>query len=73
MVMILRVLDAMKKADTIARIKSARQRVRNEIQDLTERLRITQENIKRLRQRTVDTNSVINVITPDGIKRELVD
>jgi hypothetical protein len=73
MVMIFLGLDALKKADTIARIKSARQRVRTEIQDLTERLRITQENIKRLRQRTTDTNSVMNALAPDGIKRELID
>jgi predicted nucleic acid-binding Zn-ribbon protein len=46
----------MKKADTIKRIKNARQRIRNEIQDLNERLRITQENIKRVRQRSIDNN-----------------
>ncbi|UJR15251.1 hypothetical protein I4U23_002206 [Adineta vaga] len=45
---------ALKKAETLARIKTARQRVRNEIQDLTERLRITQENIKRIRKGSVD-------------------
>ena len=71
--MLLIVADAVKKADTKARIKSARQRVQSEIQDLTERLRITQENIKRLRQRTIDTNPLINTITPDVIKRELID
>jgi len=41
------------------RIKNARQRVRNEIEDLTERLRITQENIKRIRQR-YPSNSLTN-------------
>jgi len=49
-------LDAMKKIETLTRIKNARQRVRNEIDDLTERLRITQENIKRIRQRSIDNN-----------------
>jgi len=49
-------LDAMKKIETLTRIKNARQRVRNEIEDLTERLRITQENIKRIRQRSIDNN-----------------
>jgi hypothetical protein len=48
--------DAVKKAETLNRIKTARQRVRNEIQDLTERLRVTQENIKRTRQRSIDHN-----------------
>jgi hypothetical protein len=48
------IVDATKKSDTIRRIKRTRQRVRNEIQDLTERLRITQENIKRVRQRSID-------------------
>ncbi|CAF1677913.1 unnamed protein product, partial [Didymodactylos carnosus] len=42
---------AEKKSETLQRLKSARQRVRNEIQELSERLRITQENIKRVRQR----------------------
>ncbi len=49
-------LDAIKKAETLTRIQNARQRVRNEIQDLTERLRITQENIKRLRKRSSDNH-----------------
>jgi hypothetical protein len=49
-------LDATKKIETLTRIKNARQRVRNEIEDLTERLRITQENIKRIRQRSIDNN-----------------
>ncbi len=49
-------LDAMKKTETLTRIQNARQRVRNEIQDLTERLRITQENIKRLRKRSSDNH-----------------
>jgi len=65
-------LDSEKKADTIANIKSARQRVRSEIQDLTERLRVTQENIKRVRQRSVETN-ISSVSTHDHIKREIVD
>jgi YEATS domain-containing protein 4 len=67
---------AIKKSDTIKRIKNARQRVRNEIQDLTERLRVTQENIKRVRQRSIDTNSSIgtfNTSTYENIKREIVD
>jgi len=70
------ILDAIKKSDTITRIKNARQRVRNEIQDLTERLRITQENIKRVRQRTIDANpsmGTFNTITHENIKREIVD
>ncbi len=69
-------LDAIKKADTITRIKNSRQRVRNEIQDLTERLRITQENIKRVRQRIMDTNPSIgtfNTLTHENIKREVID
>jgi predicted nucleic acid-binding Zn-ribbon protein len=49
-------LDTMKKTETLTRIKNARQRVRNEIEDLSERLRITQENIKRIRQRSIDNN-----------------
>jgi len=49
-------LDAMKKIETLTCIKNARQRVRNEIDDLNERLRITQENIKRIRQRSIDNN-----------------
>jgi hypothetical protein len=49
-------LDAMKKIETLTCIKNARQRVRNEIDDLSERLRITQENIKRIRQRSIDNN-----------------
>ncbi|CAF3749845.1 unnamed protein product [Rotaria sp. Silwood1] len=67
---------AAKKFDTITRIKNARQRVRNEIQDLTERLRITQENIKRVRQKSIDNNSsmgTFNISTHDNIKREIVD
>ncbi|CAF3652927.1 unnamed protein product [Adineta steineri] len=67
---------ALKKADTIARIKTARQRVRSEIQDLTERLRITQENIKRIRQRSADHGSstnLLNTSTHENIKREIVD
>jgi hypothetical protein len=64
----------MKKAETKTRIKTARQRVRSEIQDLTERLRITQENIKRLRQRTLDSNSMMsNTLNHDTIKREIID
>jgi len=63
---------AIKKSDTITRIKNARQRVRNEIQDLTERLRITQENIKRVRQRSMDTNSSMGTFN-ENIKREIVD
>ena len=47
-------VDALQKSETLAKIRTARQRVRNEIQELTERLRITQENIKRIRQRSVD-------------------
>jgi hypothetical protein len=47
--------------------------VRNEIQDLTERLRITQENIKRVRQRSIDINPSIHTLTHENIKRELVD
>ncbi|CAF0903376.1 unnamed protein product [Adineta steineri] len=47
---------AMKQMETIARIRNARQRVRNEIQDLRERFRITQENIKRIRKRSIDNN-----------------
>ena len=69
-------LDATKKIDTIARIKDARQRVRNEIQDLTERLRITQENIKRLRQRLLDNNSSLGTSSTTAheyVKREIVD
>ncbi len=50
------ILDAMKKTETLTHIKNARQRVRNEIQDLTERIRITQENIKRLQKRSIDNN-----------------
>jgi predicted nucleic acid-binding Zn-ribbon protein len=70
------ILDTAKKADTIARIKNARQRVRNEIQDLTDRLRITQENIKRARQRILENNPSIgtfNTLTHENIKREMVD
>lgn len=67
-------LDATKKADTIARIKQARQRVRSEIQDLTERLRITQENIKRARQRSMDSSmNSLYTSAHENIKRELVD
>lgn len=51
----------------------ARQRVRGEIQELTERLRVTQENIKRIRQRTSEPSSAMNILSQDGIKRELVD
>ncbi len=53
----------MKKADTLMRIKNARKRVRSEIEDLSERLRITQENIKRIRQRSIDNNHSSNTIT----------
>jgi hypothetical protein len=58
------VLDATKKAETLLRIQNARQRVRNEIQDLTERLRITQENIKRLRKRSTDNHFSTETFTP---------
>ncbi|CAM4741090.1 unnamed protein product [Rotaria magnacalcarata] len=67
---------AIKKHDTIDRVKKARQRVRSEIQDLTERLRITQENIKRVRQRTMDNSSPMGTFSlsiHDNIKREIVD
>ena len=47
-------LDALQKSEALAKIKTARQRVRNEIQELTERLRVTQENIKRIRQRSIE-------------------
>ena len=63
--------DARKKAETIVRIKKGRQRVRTEILDLTERLRVTQENIKRLRQRTVDTTYSPGVFT--AVADELID
>ena len=66
-------IDAKKKSETKTRVKVARQRVRNEIQDLTERLRITQENIKRLRQRTSEPNASANLLSQETIKRELVD
>ncbi|CAF3052139.1 unnamed protein product, partial [Rotaria sp. Silwood2] len=67
---------AMRKAYTIARIHDVRQRVRNEIQDLTERLRITQENIKRVRQRSIDNNfssGIFTSSTEDNIKHEVED
>ncbi|CAF1004741.1 unnamed protein product [Rotaria sordida] len=66
----------MKKACTIERIKNVHQRVRNEIQDLTERLRITQENIKRVRQRSIDNNYSSGIFTSsiqDNIKHEIED
>ena len=44
------VLDAREKDETLAKIRQARQRIRDEIQEFTERLRITQENLQRLRQ-----------------------
>ena len=50
--------------------------MRSEIQDLTERLRITQENIKRARQRSIDSNSSLgtfNSLTHENIKREVLD
>jgi hypothetical protein len=53
----------MKKADTIIRIKNARQRIRHEIDDLTERLRLTQENIKRIRHRPIDNHLPSNAFT----------
>ncbi len=68
--------DAMKKDETLLRIKNARQRVRNEIEDLTERLRITQENIKRVRHRSIDSNPSSGIFHPsthENIKREIVD
>lgn len=56
-------VDARKKAETLVRIKKGRQRVRTEIHDLTERLRVTQENIQRLRQRTVNTTYPLGAFT----------
>lgn len=50
--------------------------MRNEIQDLTERLRVTQENIKRVRQRSLESNTLggaFSTSTHENIKRELVD
>ena len=44
------VLDAREKDETLAKIRQARQRIRAEILEFTERLRITQENLHRLRQ-----------------------
>lgn len=49
-------VDAKKKGETLLRIRNARQRVRSEIEELSERLRLTQENIQRLRQRAIDQN-----------------
>ncbi len=57
------IIDAAKKAETLLRIQNARQRVRSEIQDLTERLRITQENIKRIRKRSIDNHIPLGTFT----------
>jgi hypothetical protein len=58
----------MKKTETITRIKTARQRVRHEVEDLTERLRVTQENIKRIRQRVIERS-----LTNENSKYEMSD
>jgi hypothetical protein len=60
--------DALKRAETLSRIQTARQRVRSEILDLNERLRITRENIKRIRKRPVD--SIYPVGTFTAVTRE---
>lgn len=65
-------LDAIKKVETIQRLKTARQRVRSEIQDLTERLRVTQENIKRVRGHA-HSGATLNTSTHENIKREIID
>lgn len=61
----------MKKTETLSRVRNARQRIRSEIDDLTERLRITQENIKRIRQRSIDNNYLTGIFTP--ITHEIED
>lgn len=53
------VSDALEKTETRKRIRTARLRIRGEVQQLTERLRIAQGNLKRVRQRPVD-----NVVAP---------
>lgn len=56
-------VDAKKKAEILFKIRNARQRVRSEIDDLTERLRVTQENIQRLRKRSIENNSLHGTLT----------
>ncbi|CAF3614644.1 unnamed protein product [Rotaria socialis] len=51
---------AKRKIYTVTRIKRARERVRHEIQDLTERLRLTQQSIKHVRQRSITLISPTN-------------
>ncbi|CAF5172004.1 unnamed protein product [Rotaria magnacalcarata] len=51
---------AKRKIYTVARIKRARERVRHEIQDLTDRLRLTQQNIKHVRQQSITLISPTN-------------
>lgn len=43
-------LDTRQKIETIEKIRQTRQQIRSEIQQLSERFRITQENLQRLRQ-----------------------
>ena len=56
-------VDAKKKAEALFKIRNARQRVRSEIDDLTERLRVTQENIQRFRKRSIENNYLSGTLT----------
>lgn len=56
-------VDVTKKTETLLQIRHARRRVRSEIDELTERLRIAQENIQRLRKRSMESNYLHGTLT----------
>jgi peptidoglycan hydrolase CwlO-like protein len=58
-------IDLKKKEETLLQIRNARQRVRSEIDDLSERIRVTQENIQRLRKRSIENSGTMTSSTQE--------